>query len=79
MTPTTVTLPDPLKAYVEDQVARGGYGSAGEYIRDLIRRDRDRQILRGLLIDGLASGRGVEVDDAAFDGLRDAIRAAGAA
>ena len=47
MTPTTVTLPDPLKAYVDDRVAAGGYNSPGEYIRDLIRRDQQREQLRG--------------------------------
>ena len=79
MTPTTVTLPDALKAHVDDQVARGGYNSPGEYIRDLIRRDRDRQALRGLVLDGLASGPGEIVDDAWFDALRAGIRNPGAA
>lgn len=79
MVPTTVTLPDPLKAYVDDQVVRGGYNSPGEYIRELIRRDRDRQILRGLLLDSLASGPGEIVDDAWLDSLRAGIRDAGAA
>lgn len=79
MTPTTVTLPDSLKAFVDQQVAAGGYNSPGEYLRDLIRRDRDRQALRGLLLDGLASGPGEVVDDAWFDALRADIRDAGAA
>jgi antitoxin ParD1/3/4 len=79
MTPTTVTLPDTLKAYVDTQVAAGGYNSPGEYIRDLIRRDRDRQALRGLLLDGLGSGQGEVVDDSWFDALRADIRDAGAA
>lgn len=75
MTPTTVTLPDPLKAFVEEQVARGGYDSPGEYIRELIRRDRDRQALRGLLMDGLGSGPGDLADDAWFEDLRARLRA----
>ncbi len=79
MTPTTVTLPDALKAYVDDQVAAGGYGSPGEYIRDLIRRERERQLLRGLIVEGLASGPGEVVDDAWFAGLRAQVRDAGAA
>jgi len=78
MTPTTVTLPDPLKDYVEAQVAAGGYGSAGEYIRDLIRRDQERQMLRRLILEGVGSGAGDVIDDAWFERLRDETRAAGA-
>jgi antitoxin ParD1/3/4 len=81
MKPTTVTLNDSLKDYVDDQVAAGGYNSPGEYIRNLIRRDRERQLLRGLLLEGLASGPGEVVDDAWFDELRAgaASRSSGAA
>lgn len=79
MTPTTVTLPDALKAYVDDQVAAGGYSSPGEFIRDLIRRERERQLLRGLILDGLMSGAGEVVDDAWFEALRAQVRDAGAA
>lgn len=79
MTPTTVTLPDQLKAYVDDRVAAGGYNSPGEYIRDLIRRDREREALRALILDGLASGPGEVVDDAWFDRLRAGTRDPGAA
>ena len=32
-----------VKAFIDGQVADGGYGSTSEYVRELIRRDRDRQ------------------------------------
>ena len=38
-----VSPPDELKSYVDEQV---GDGSTSEYVRDLIRRDKDRQQLR---------------------------------
>ena len=50
-----VSLPDELKSYVDEQVDDGGYGSTSEYVRDLIRRDKDRQQLRRVLLDGAAS------------------------
>jgi len=73
---TTVALTDSLKAFVDEQVAAGGYASAGEYLRDLIRHDRERQLLRRLIVDGLASGPGEALDDAWFDGLRTGARSA---
>lgn len=79
MTTMNISLPEGLKAFVDEQVAARGYGSASEYLRDLIRRERDRQHLRALLLEGAASGSGVLADDAFFESLRDEIRNAGAA
>jgi antitoxin ParD1/3/4 len=69
-----VALNDSLQAFVDQRVAEAGYSSAGEYLRDLIRRDRERQALRALVVDGLASGPGEPVDNAWFDGLRAGAR-----
>lgn len=74
MSTMNVSLPDELKSYVDDQVGGGAYGSTSEYIRDLIRRDKDRQQLRGLLLDGATSGDGPIADGAYFATLRDRIR-----
>jgi len=74
---TTIALTDSLKTYVDAQVEAGGYASADEYVRDLIRRDRERQALRRLLLDGAASGPGAVVDNAWFDALRAGVRGAG--
>jgi antitoxin ParD1/3/4 len=43
MTSMNISLPDPLKAYVEDQVASGDYGTPSEFIRNLIRQDKERR------------------------------------
>ncbi len=50
-----VSLPDALKSFVDEQVAGAGYGTSAEYVRELIRKDQDRQRLRQLLLDGAAS------------------------
>ena len=70
MSTMNISLPDALKTFVDHQVAEGGYGTSSEYVRELIRKDQDRNRLRRLLLEGAASGPGPVVDDAYFDGLR---------
>ena len=73
MSTMNVSLPSELKTFVDDRVNRSGYGSTSEYVRDLIRRDHDRQHLRNLLLDGASADAGPVADDAYFSGLRDRI------
>ena len=75
MTTMNVSLPDELKDFVDGRVGRSGYGSTSEYVRDLIRRDRERQHLRQLIVEGLESEVAGPVDDAYFEGLRRKISA----
>jgi antitoxin ParD1/3/4 len=72
-----VSLPDELKSFVDERVDHGGYGSTSEYVRDLIRRDQDRERLRGLLLNDATSAPGPVADDDHFESLRDRIRSAG--
>ncbi|HVL99573.1 MAG TPA: type II toxin-antitoxin system ParD family antitoxin [Egibacteraceae bacterium] len=65
-----ISLPEALRAFVEDQIAQRRYGTTSEYIRDLIRRDQDRQNLRDLLLAGAASEPGPVAGPEYFDGLR---------
>jgi antitoxin ParD1/3/4 len=73
MSTMNVSLPGELKSYVDEQVGDGGYGSTSEYVRDLIRRDRDRQQLRRALLDGAASPPGPVADRSYFTSVRDRI------
>jgi antitoxin ParD1/3/4 len=53
-----VSLPDPLKQFVDNQIAEGRYSSVSEYIRELIREDEKRRAehrLEALLLEGLES------------------------
>jgi antitoxin ParD1/3/4 len=53
-----ISLPDPLKLYVEQQVSAGGYSSASEYVRELVRADQKRKAkehLEGVLLEALKS------------------------
>ncbi len=74
MSTMNVSLPDELRSYVDEQVNDGGYGSTSEYVRDLIRRDKDRQQLRRVLLDGAASSPGPVADATYFASVRDRIR-----
>lgn len=69
-----VSLPESLKDFVDEQVAARGYGTSSEYVRDLIRRDQERQHLRGLLLEGAASAPTGRADKAYFDDLRKQAR-----
>jgi antitoxin ParD1/3/4 len=65
-----ISLPAPLKSFVADQVADRGFGTSSAYIRALIRHDRDRQHLRGLLLEGGESRPSVTADKTYFETLR---------
>jgi len=69
-----ISLPDSLKDFVDEQVSRRGYGTSSEYVRELIRRDQDRQRLRGLLLAGAESVPGGVADADYFDGLRRRVK-----
>lgn len=60
MATMNVSLPDAMKLWVEQQAADGRYGNASDYIRDLIRRDRERQdaiaALQAAITEGVESG-----------------------
>jgi antitoxin ParD1/3/4 len=71
-----VSLPDTLKSFVDEQVTSGGYSTSSEYVRDLIRKDQDRQRLRAMLLAGAASQPGQPADDDSFDALRARVRRA---
>ena len=60
MATMNVSLPDPMKEWVERQARSGRYSNASDYVRDLIRRDQERADrlaeLRRLITEGLDSG-----------------------
>ena len=77
MSTMNVSLPDELKSFVDARVDMGGYGSTSEYVRDLIRRDQDRERLRGLLVEGASTPLGPVADESFFAALRDRVRSVG--
>ncbi|WP_348625756.1 type II toxin-antitoxin system ParD family antitoxin [Rhizobium sp. LC145] len=66
-------MPDPMKEWIEAQVEKGEYASASDYVRDLVRRDRERRgreftmdELRQLVANSRASGIGARSLDDLF-------------
>ncbi len=72
MTSLQLTLPESMRTFVEEQAAKGGHGSADEYLRTLIREAQQReakQRLEAMLLEGL-EGEPIEVDDEFWDRFR---------
>lgn len=61
MTSLNISLPEALKAYVEGQVSSGDWGTPSEYIRELIRQDKERR-LRDLESDLVAAAKGPTIE-----------------
>ncbi|GAE49629.1 hypothetical protein XPR_3767 [Xanthomonas arboricola pv. pruni MAFF 301420] len=70
-----ISLPDELKQFVDQQVQEHAYGSSSEYLRELIRKQRDVEQLRGLLLDGANSGPSVATAPDFFDKMRERAQA----
>jgi antitoxin ParD1/3/4 len=70
MSTMNISLPEPLKRFVDDHVSKAGYGTSSEYVRELIRRDQDRLHLRSLLLEGAVSPVAGVVDEKYFSDLR---------
>ena len=60
MATMNVSLPDPMKSWVEAQTETGKYSNSSDYVRDLIRRDQVRAEkiahMQALVTEGLESG-----------------------
>lgn len=62
MVTMNISLPGPMKEWVEAQSRTGRYSNASDYVRDLIRKDQERgekiATMQHLADEGLRSGVG---------------------
>ncbi len=57
MATMNVSIPDPMKDWVQGQIETGKYANASDYVRNLIRRDQEKvEVLRRALTEGIRSG-----------------------
>ena len=60
MATMNISLPDPMKAWVEAQSADGRYANSSDYVRDLIRKEQVKAekiaAMQQLVDEGRASG-----------------------
>ena len=82
MSTMNISLPDEMKNWVEDEVQQGGFASASEFFRQLVRdakarkENLDRQArLETLLIAGVESGEPEKVDPQWWSSLRSEMEA----
>jgi antitoxin ParD1/3/4 len=66
MTTVNISVPSSMRDFISEQVAKGGYSTTSEYIRQLIRQDVEKVAqarLETLLLEGLDSGEPIEIND----------------
>lgn len=70
MATMNVSLPDPMKSWVEERTRDGSYSNASDYVRHLIRRDQERARaiaqLQAAITEGIESGEARPFDVTVF-------------
>ena len=66
MATMNVSVPDPMKDWVQTQIEEGKYASSSDYVRDLIRKDQEQKdkltALQAAITLGIKSGEAGELD-----------------
>ena len=74
MATMNISVPDPMKDWVQAQVETGAYANTSDYVRDLIRKDQENRTkiaaLQKAITEGLESG----ISDKSFDEIIHAAR-----
>ncbi|ESS73968.1 putative transcriptional regulator, CopG/Arc/MetJ family [Methyloglobulus morosus KoM1] len=74
MATMNISIPDPMKDWVQAQVETGAYANSSDYVRDLIRKDQENRnklvSLQKAITEGLESGK----SDKSFDEIIDAAK-----
>ncbi|HAK93671.1 MAG TPA: type II toxin-antitoxin system ParD family antitoxin [Planctomycetes bacterium] len=77
MTTLNVSLPEPMRQWIQTQVNTGAFSSASEYVRSLIRTDQKRAVeerLEALLLEGI-QGKSTEFTAEDWQDIRRRLRA----
>ena len=67
-----ISLPAPMKEFIDVQLKAGGYSTTSEYVRELIRRDQVAKAevrLKEMLLEGMNSGPSIVMNEAYFDSV----------
>lgn len=71
MATLNVSMPDELMVFIESRISTGEYQSASDYLRDLIRHDREE--IDRLLLEGVESGKAMPLNMAALQKKAEAL------
>lgn len=73
MTSLNVSLPEPMRKFIESEVKRGGYSTPSEYVHALVRAEQKRNAenhLERLLLHGQGSGPATAMTRKDWDDIR---------
>ena len=73
MLTVTISMPESLKQFVDDQVRSKGYGNVSEYFRSLLREAQQKEAdtrLEQLLLEGINSGTPIPATEEFWSELR---------
>jgi antitoxin ParD1/3/4 len=63
LTTMNISLPEGLRAFIAKQVRQGGYTSASEYLRHLVRTAQETVEIETKLLAALEQGRPLRIDE----------------
>ena len=69
-----ISLPETMKAEVENVVATEGYGNTSEFFRDLVRdylKERQARKLEALILEGINSGDSTALTKEDFEKIKE--------
>ena len=71
-----ISLPEPMRQFVEEKINSGGYGTISEYVRELIRADqrRDQMAFDRLVREAFDSGVAAELTKADINEARALVK-----
>jgi antitoxin ParD1/3/4 len=73
-----ISLPESLIESAKIQAEEGQYGNVSDYVRSLIRKDvrqREEDKLERMLLEGVRSGRGIEIGSTEWEEFRKELAA----
>ena len=68
-----ISLPPTLKDWVDEQVSRRGFGTASEFVRQMLREEQQRQLrerIDAALVEGIESGPSTPMTAQDWDDIR---------
>ncbi len=68
-----ISLPPTLKEWVDEQVTRRGFGTASEFVRQMLREEQQRQLrarIDAALVEGIESGPSTPMTAQDWDDIR---------
>lgn len=70
MATMNISLPDQMRDFVESELVEGGYTSASEYFRELVRQRQRQRTLERLISEGETSGPFIDATPEYFENRR---------